>query len=131
MNKKLPIEKIMALTHVVADHLAITLPDDAVMAGKLNLQNPHPLVVKSNFYTLWIDRYYIAYSHDDEHEIHYVYLTEHHIKEEMESYLDAKGASSLPGHIEQQFRYAYQNMAEHEKKFWIFNRQAAGGESIS
>jgi len=131
MNKKLPIEDIIALTHVVADQLAITLPDDTVMAGKLNLQNPHPLVVKSNSYTLWIDRYYIAYSHDDEHEIHYVYLTEHHIKEESESYLDAKGASLLPGHIEQQFRYAHENMAEHERKFWIFNRQAAREESIS
>jgi hypothetical protein len=131
MNKKLPIENIIALAHVVADQLAITLPDDAVMAGKLNLQNPHPLVVKSNYYTLWIDRYYIAYSHDDEHEVHYVYLTEHHIKEESDSYLDAKGESLLPGHIEQQFSYAHENMAKHEKKFWILNRKAAGDEPIS
>lgn len=83
-------------------------------------------MVKSNYYTLWIDRYYIAYSHDDEHEIHYVYLSQHHIKEEWESYLDAKGSSLLPGHIEQQFRYAQENMDHHEQKYWIMNRKASG-----
>lgn len=130
MNKKLPVEKIIALTHVVADRLGITLPADAIMAGKLNMQNPYALVVKSNRYTLWIDRYYIAYSHDDEHEIHYVYLTEHHIKEESDSYLDADGSSSLPGHIEQQFRFAQQAMAQYDKKYWILNGRAVEEEAI-
>ena len=131
MNKKLPIEKIISLTHVVAGHLGITLPDDAAMAAKMNMQNPYPLVVKSNYYTLWIDRYYIAYSHDDEHEIHYVYLTQHHIKEESESYLDAKGISMLPGHIEQQFRCARENMEKSERKYWVLERQSAGDLSAS
>lgn len=128
MNNKLPIENIIAIAKRVAGQLGITMPHEAVLMNKLNMQNPYPLVVKSNLFTLWIDRYYIAYSHDDETEIHYVYVSQHHIKEEWESYLGADGASLLPGHIEEQFKFALERMETHEQKYWIMNRKAAGDE---
>jgi len=64
----------VAIARRVADNLGVILPHEAVLMNILNIQNPYPLAVESNLYTLWIDRYYIAYSHDGE--------TETRIKEE-------------------------------------------------
>jgi hypothetical protein len=72
---------------------------------------------------LWIDPYYIAYSHDSEREIHYPYLTEYHIEEEHASYLwglqHRRIEKGLPEQIAQTFEAARSAMRRTGRQYII------------
>ncbi len=72
--------------------------------------------------TLWVDRYYIAYQLGDG-DIHYVYLTKHHIREEIISYQTASKERGikveLSVDIRKQFARALKWMAGSAKDIWI------------
>ena len=123
MNDRFSNPEIIKLSIRVADTLGIKLPDEDYLMQKLNLQNPVATIVKENNYSLWIDRYYVAYSHEDEVDIHYVYLTRHHISEECNSYqeasLDRNNDIRLPKQIEKQFRNALMQMKKQQQKTYV------------
>lgn len=78
-----------------------------------NTKIPMPIMVRNRDGTLWIDRYYMAQQLGDG-DVHYVYLTEQHIREEMFSYRMLKSCREdpavLPRDIAAQFRLALRRM---------------------
>ena len=126
MKNILSIKEVINLSKSVSDDLGMSLEDDAVLLKKLAQKSPVPLIVKNNNCRLWLDRFYIAYSHDDENDVHYVYLTEFHIREECHSYALARNQRKsdvrLPGQIEEQFSTALKEINKSKKSYHIFKR---------
>lgn len=107
---KLSRHDIIQYAEKAANKLGIKLPSVKIIHKQLKDILPLPVMVDNGKYQLWIDMHYIAYSRQDEKEIHYVYITQHHINEEYDSYRKAralrKNKVCLPQNIKNSFSVA-------------------------
>jgi len=95
-------------------------------AARRNYYSPYgvPQVVANPQGTLWVDKYYIAYCMNEDDELHYVYLTWHHIIEERRSYREAAGQPGaikpvLPEDIAEQFKLVQAYLKENKTAVWV------------
>lgn len=126
MNKYLPVKDVVALAEKIAFDLGISINDKENLATKLVGKYVPPQIYKNGIVSLWVDRFYIAYSYEDSDKIEYVYVSQEHISEERDSYMLAsmqRGYSiDLPLQIDTQFSIAQCEMRITDKKYHIFER---------
>ncbi len=107
MNKTLNDSTLMIYAEKAAQKFGITLPEIKLLLKYINQLVPKTMLIENEEMQLWIDKYYIAYSRYDEEEVHYVYLTKTHIREERVSYRKArkerKNQVCLPNTIKSNF----------------------------
>jgi len=112
---------VIVFAERAAKKLGMELPSKAWMLRYLEAKLPIPILVENETAQLWIDPFYIAYSHDSEREIHYPYLTEYHIEEEHASYLwglqHRRIEKGLPEPIAQAFETARGTMRRTGRTF--------------
>ncbi len=81
-----------------------------------------PVIRRTETGTLWVDKWYVALQIGDD-DVKYLYLTRHHINEEVASYRRVKklrdNAPSLPADIMEQFRAAYNCMKTTEQYIYF------------
>jgi hypothetical protein len=75
--------EIMSLATIIAEKLHIKIKNKEKIEKELSKSDGEITILMSEHFTLWIDRYYIAYSSDLEPQVYYAYLTMEHIKEEL------------------------------------------------
>ena len=83
MRKKLSNEQIVKLASMVANDLGMKALDENALIKGLRKNPIMPTIIRDGHAQLWVDRYYIAYSLEDEKVVHYVYITPEHAKEEL------------------------------------------------
>ena len=118
----LPSLGVYRLARIVAQRYGFSWMEYGRVQKQYRERYGLPLVIENDCGMLWIDRYYIAYQLEDG-EVHYVYLTKHHIHEEMLSYKEAskeRGVKvDLPGDIKQQFSLVLRQMAKNTSDIWL------------
>lgn len=107
MNKTLNDLTLMTYAEKTAQKFGITLPEIKLLLKYINEATPRTIRIDNGEFQMWIDKYYIAYSRYDQEEVHYVYLTKTHIREERVSYRKArkerKNQVCLPNTIKSNF----------------------------
>lgn len=85
-------------------------------------KNQFPIIVRCDVGTLWVDKYYVAYQIEDG-DVHYTYISKHHISEEICSYRAASrerdSRINLPPDIMKAFREAHYQMQAKGLPYWI------------
>lgn len=118
----LPSLGVYRLARTVADRFALSWIDYGRVQKQYRARYGLPVMVENDTGTLWVDRYYIAYQLGDG-DIHYVYLTKHHIREEIISYQAASKERGikveLSADIKKQFARTLKCMAGSTKDIWI------------
>jgi hypothetical protein len=76
-------DEIMSLAAFIAEKLHIKIKNKEQIEKELSKSKGETTILTNEHFTLWIDRYYIAYSSDLEPQVYYAYLTKEHIKEEL------------------------------------------------
>lgn len=118
----LPSLGVYRLARMVADKHGFPWMDYGRVQKQYRAKYGLPVMVENNAGTLWVDRYYIAYQLNDG-DVHYVYLTKHHIREEIGSYREASTERGikveLPTDIKQQFSTALKRMTKDANDIWI------------
>lgn len=99
----------------VGEMLGVQMPAKNYFLERLNESGiKMPIIYKSKDIQFWVDCEYIAYSRYDEDDIHYVYITRQHIREERASYRlasrERKESISLPQQVSHVFRKALSEM---------------------
>jgi hypothetical protein len=79
---KLTQSQIITLATMVAEDVGITINRSAIRII-LTASPSMPAIFRSDAVQLWVDRYYIAYSYEDEIPVHYVFINEKHAREEL------------------------------------------------
>jgi hypothetical protein len=127
--KYLSADDVAMLAVISAESLGMnTTPTADALATQLKQFKALPEVFSDGLLRMWVDKLYIAYSFETEETVHYIYLTDLHIKEEQRSYALASRLRGrtihLPSDITEQFRQAVRliNEAGDEKKFVIFEK---------
>lgn len=108
-------QNVAILAVKVGEMLGVQMPAKNYFLDRLNESGiKMPTIYKSKDIQFWIDCEYIAYSRYDEDNIHYVYITRAHIKEERQSYTNArrerKESIRLPQQLAFLFRKALSEM---------------------
>ena len=85
-------------------------------------QVPLPVVCRRKDGMMWVDKYYVAYQFADE-DVHYTYLTPHHMNEETASYKVASKLRGqdlrLPDDIQRAFQKAERYMMDTHENIWV------------
>lgn len=122
-------KEIIKLATKLANKLNLTLPDHNTISAKMDYVIPQQTVICNDKYTLWIDKYYIA--HMDNKDLHYTYVTKHHIYEEnrisSEIRRQRKTETTLPEVLVPIFRTAKIQMQRLNRDYAI-NRKMILGE---
>jgi hypothetical protein len=119
MNKILSIKEVLAIAQKVAESLNIEINDIDELAVKIVRRNALPQIYNNSIAKLWIDKYYVAYMYEDDDLVQYIYVTQYHIDEEMQS---CTNTFKLPAEIDLQFAFARAEMLKTNKKYYIFNK---------
>lgn len=100
-----------------------SMPPTEVILTQMRRQNSLPQIYGNGSVRVWVDLYYIAYSYEDEPDVHYYYVTDLHVWEEMNSYRVArewhKSNVRLPADIRKQFSGALAKMRKSGKNYVI------------
>jgi hypothetical protein len=123
MRKLLSPGDVVAIADKLAKDLGISLPAKEKLIKDFSQENPLPVVISASGYTLWLDRYYIAYSRAEKGTIRYVYVSRTHILEEYRNFQDMKVRGvdeSLPPEIGSAFKAAETEMHRTGKEFYVF-----------
>lgn len=122
-KKRLNDATIVKYAQRTAFKLGIPMPEILYLREKMSLTVPQPVILSNSKYQLWIDRYYIAYSEIDEDSIMYVYLSKHHINEEIHNFIIAAKKwnvkASLPDSICVPFTKALKYMNSSNTDYFI------------
>jgi hypothetical protein len=81
--RNLSYEAIVTLSKMVAEDLGMHPINEGRLLKDLRTNPPMPAILDSGEVQLWVDRYYVAYSLENEKFIHYVYVAPEHAKEEL------------------------------------------------
>lgn len=119
MNKILSVKEVIALAQKTATYLNIEINDIDELAVKIVRRNALPQMYNNNIARLWVDRFYIAYMYEDNDLVNYIYVSQYHIDEEMES---CTTTFKLPEEIDLQFAFAQAEMLKKNKKYYIFKK---------
>ena len=121
--KRLDDATVVKYAQKAALKLGIKLPEPMLLFDKMSLAIPQPIILCNGEFQLWVDRYYIAYSRFDEDSISYVYLSKHHIKEEVNSFQIAARKSGmkvdLPNSIRNPFIRSLEYMKSSDTDYYI------------
>jgi len=85
--KRMNANRVLMLAEIVAAELGLKLTDKMNILKGLKAKFPIPLILSQNGYRVWLDRYYIAYSKNDEWFVHYIYISREHTREELSAVL--------------------------------------------
>ena len=118
--------QVMDIVRSLCSKLGIKLNEREVLQ---NMQaKDYPTTIKSwKNITIWIDRDYISISHDEEVDVHYIYLSRCHIKEELPNInkrlKTVKNMNDyiLLSSIERQMRNALDDMLISGSNDYVFN----------
>ncbi len=113
--------------YAIGKHIALKHdlppPDYGKMRAEMLGPFPQPVVLGNHNGVLWVDRFYVAYQLADCPCAKYVYLTRHHLLEEVSGYRAASKARgirvALPKSIAQQFKVALFKMRAAGSEIWI------------
>jgi len=117
-------DELLDLAHIVAKKLNIELPSDSEIRFKINLHYPQQIIRHNDLYTLWIDKYYIAYEHDN--KLYYPYITSHHIYEENRICLEIRRQRKLPTRLPDSVLVIFHHARQHMSRLnidYIINRR--------
>lgn len=105
---------------LIADNLRRQLGLADVSAEMLNEATcgevPQPLIIDNENGRMWLDRYYAAFQVNGG-RVHYVYISKHHIAEEVAGYKACD--VPLPLDIRRQFAKALASMKQTHADIWI------------
>lgn len=114
---------ILAIARAIAIKYDLKAPNPLEFHRQSGVRTPLPIVTDNGNGMLWVDKYYVAYQLDGSRVVKYVYLTKHHVFEEMSSYRAAakeRGNSvKIPGYIVRQFRNAILDMNAVGVEMWV------------
>ena len=120
--------RILNLAREVAGNLGIAVKNpQRILLNMRPKSIPITTILCNKNHTLWIDKYYIAYSKTGNLDVRYVYITRNHIKEELpeiKKMLKKSGFTdfiTLTG-IQEQMRQALKVMTETGKEDYVFDR---------
>ncbi len=123
MEKYLSAQQVAELTQRIAQRIRITAPKTDELKTAISQKGSLPQHITDGYHQLWVEKQYIAYSTIDDPNVYYAYLTDKHIFEEDQSYINAANARKnfmeLPKGIRDQFKYALQIMIEDETNYAI------------
>ena len=123
MDKNLTLRYVLRIARELADILNISLPNLNYILKQMGLVVPMPVCVENDEYQIWLTSHYIAYSSLKDKEIHYVYITKHHIKEEYQSYLvsslERRSNFKLPDNLYKAFFEAMYEMMKTKKDYFV------------
>ncbi len=113
--------------YAIGKHIALKHdlppPDYGEMRVAMLGPFPQPIVLENCNGTLWVDRFYIAFQREKSPDVKYVYLTKHHLLEEVSGYKKASKARGitvvLPRSIARQFKVALFKMRAAGTEIWI------------
>lgn len=74
---------LLSLAVKTAKHLGITEIDTVMIARNMKRRFCVTSIFSNSNYTLWVDKYYIAYCNNETQHLTYVMLDRKHIKEEL------------------------------------------------
>ena len=107
-------ESVIRLAAEAAALLEIRIPSKDTLLMMISKPKPMPVIYRRADAALWVDRYYIAFIHDDAPGVEYLYLTRQHIIEERITSLRQqrqRGYSDrIPDPIQWQFAAAWREM---------------------
>jgi len=126
MAKYLNADEVAMLAVTSAERLRMKkIPSADSLVIVLKQRNPMPKVFSDGIVRMWVDKLYVAYSYEFSDKVHYIYVTDCHINEEVRSYAVAsilrKKEVSLPRDILGQFYKAIMMIctANDEKRYVI------------
>jgi len=120
----LGLARIIKIANYLSDILGLGRVNENAVRRNYYSQYGVPEVVENLRGMLWVDKYYVAYCMKADGELHYVYLTWHHILEERKSYRMAAGHPGekkpvLPVDIEEQFMTRQAYMKDNNTVIWV------------
>ena len=77
----LPAKDVVKIITDTLVHFGLDYPYNEIRQN-FRADIPVPVIVENKEVTVWIDKYYVAYSMQDEIEVHYLYITRRHLNEE-------------------------------------------------
>lgn len=81
-KEKLTNQQVYVMMMNTLDRFGIKHPPRVELLPLFREQIPIPMIFETLDTTVWLDREYIAYSDNHEHEVHYVYISKRHLEEE-------------------------------------------------
>lgn len=120
----------------------LRVPSIDDLAAYLRQRDAYPVMFTDGRIRMWVDRLYIAYSYERSVSVHYVYVTDRHIEEELRSYTYASMLRGkrifLPFDIRRQFHEASLQIAaankgtedEKDEKRYVFLENLIANDSF-
>jgi len=124
--------EILSVAEKLAASLDVIVEDKQAILKNMRKTNCPTITILSNGnYTLWIDKYYIAYSKDGKPDVRYVFVSQHHVSEELTEICnmlkdcEPSDYITLSG-IREQMREALKSMAASGEDFYLAESEDAG-----
>ena len=119
----------------VATQLEIRISSQDTLLMMISKPKPMPMIYRRADAALWVDRYYIAYIHDDASGVEYLYLTRQHIIEEriasLRQHRQRGYSDRIPDPIHWQFTAAWREMNHTGKGYALRPVSWQQGEAAS